>query len=278
MESGIVRHYTERNGNQAGIPVVHIAINLQAGQDAQTDNFIRQAGFTTVANDVERRLARRFQASGQPIFAIINGVANSPSHRQWELLLNQSGYGTTRHPIDTFRSLIDQVKAPPAVVAPTIMSQPQSVTVVAGSDVTLAVSASGSEPLAYQWHFNGLPLIESTASVLNFKGIRLAQAGEYSVTISNSAGSITSAPAVLAVTPRMIAAAELRTVKRSSDATIGFVVVGTPGLTYRIEVSSDLVKWTPRADIQIERGEAAFVDAEARGNWIRFYRAVADEE
>lgn len=112
VESGIVQYYADREGNPDGIPVEHVAVNLQAGQDAQTENFINHAGFTQVLEDVDRAVARRFQSGGQPIFAIINGVADSPSHRQWELLLHQNGYGTTTSPIERFRAAIDAVKAP----------------------------------------------------------------------------------------------------------------------------------------------------------------------
>jgi uncharacterized protein YjdB len=144
---GIVEYYEQRNGNPEGIPIVHIGINLQAGQDAQTDNFIRQAGFKIVANDVNRALASRFQSSGQPIFVVINGVANSPSHKQWEILVNQNGYGTTQHPIEAFRAAINQVRAPAALPppeptsVPSITVQPQSQTVIAGASVTFSSAA-----------------------------------------------------------------------------------------------------------------------------------------
>lgn len=116
----MIDYYKSRAGNPDGIPVVQIGINLQLGQDALTDNFIRQAGYDYVANDTSRVLARRFQASGQPIFAIINGVSNSPSHKQWELLLHQNGYGTTQHPIAQFRRVIDSVKAAAVAIPPRI--------------------------------------------------------------------------------------------------------------------------------------------------------------
>ncbi len=111
VEAGIVTHYAQRGGNPDGIPVVHLAVNLQSGQEAQTQNFINRAGFDLVGEDFSRALAGRFQSGGQPIFAIINGVADSPSHRQWELLLHQNGYGTTTSPILSFRAAIDAVKA-----------------------------------------------------------------------------------------------------------------------------------------------------------------------
>lgn len=125
VEAGIVRHYAERGGNPDGLPVVHLAVNLQSGQETQTQNFINRAGFDLVAEDFSRALAGRFQSGGQPIFAIINGVADSPSHRQWELLLHQNGYGTTASPIARFRAAIDAVKAA-EVAPPRLAIVPQS--------------------------------------------------------------------------------------------------------------------------------------------------------
>src|SRR5262249_25543119 len=38
-------------------------------------------------------------------------------------------------------------------IAPSITVQPQSQTIIAGGNVTLAVSATGTSPLTYQWQF-----------------------------------------------------------------------------------------------------------------------------
>ncbi|HMO66502.1 MAG TPA: TlpA disulfide reductase family protein, partial [Verrucomicrobiota bacterium] len=115
VDAGIARWYADRGGNPAGVPVVHVAVNLQPGQESQTQNFINRADFGLVLEDFHRALANRFQSGGQPIFAIINGVTNSPSHRPWELLLHQDGYGTRDFSasILDFRAVMDAVQAPP---------------------------------------------------------------------------------------------------------------------------------------------------------------------
>lgn len=108
---GIIDYYENRNGNPNGVPVMHVALNLQGGAETSTQNFINFYGIPFVLNDFNRAVANRFQAGGQPIFAIINGVANSPDHQQWELLYSRLGYGDLDHPIDEFRTAINQVKA-----------------------------------------------------------------------------------------------------------------------------------------------------------------------
>lgn len=111
--TGIDQHYTPRGGNPDGIPVVHIGVNLQSSQEVQTQNFVTQAGLDLVLNDFSRLVANRFASGGQPIFAIINGVTNSPTHKPWELLYRQAGYGQTTFPISLFQAAIDAVKTAP---------------------------------------------------------------------------------------------------------------------------------------------------------------------
>ena len=109
VETGIVDFYS--SGNPNGVPVMHVALNLQANAESQSQSFIDRYDIKYVLNDFNRAVANRFQSGGQPIFAIINGVKNSASHEQWELLYSLSGYGSTDQPISTFRSHIDSVKA-----------------------------------------------------------------------------------------------------------------------------------------------------------------------
>jgi thiol-disulfide isomerase/thioredoxin len=110
---GIDHWYETRGGNPQGVPVVHIGVNLQSGQESQTGNFVQRAGLERVLQDFNRAVARRFASSGQPIFAIINGVTNAVGHQPWELLYSQLGYGETSFPIADFRAAIDSVRPAP---------------------------------------------------------------------------------------------------------------------------------------------------------------------
>lgn len=76
--------------------------------------------------------------------------------------------------------------------APTIASQPVSVTAPYGSSPTLIVSANGSGPLTFQWRFNDTALPGATSSSLLLTNITSAQDGAYTCAISNSAGSVVS--------------------------------------------------------------------------------------
>ena len=108
---GIIEHYKDLGGNPNGVEVIHVALNLERSNSGSTDNFINFYGLEFVLEDTNRDVADRFAFGGQPIFAIINGVANSPSHEQWELVYSRLGYGDRNHPIDEFRAEINSVAA-----------------------------------------------------------------------------------------------------------------------------------------------------------------------
>src|SRR5437667_1090880 len=86
------------------------------------------------------------------------------------------------------------------VTLPTITSQPQSAAVPVGSNVTFTVSANGTAPLCIQWRKNGTALSGATAASFTLNNISTNQSGDYTVTVSNVAGSVTSQVATLTVT------------------------------------------------------------------------------
>ncbi|MDQ8180156.1 redoxin domain-containing protein [Pelagicoccus sp. SDUM812005] len=198
IETGIVGYYKSRGGNQNGVPVMHVGINLEDASPSLTQQFINRYGMQLVLNDFDANLARRFQPSGQPIFAIINGVANSPSHQQWELAYSRLGYGDTTHPISEFRAAIETIQAAPQLEAPNILSGPQAARLGTGSPLMLAVQATGQE-LSYQWKKDGDLLAGQTSPLLQIPQVSLADSGSYLVEVSNRAGLASSDPVAVQV-------------------------------------------------------------------------------
>ncbi|MFP4015670.1 MAG: immunoglobulin domain-containing protein, partial [Halanaerobiales bacterium] len=82
---------------------------------------------------------------------------------------------------------------------PYIIEQPVSQAVKMGSDVTFTVSASANPVPDYQWMKDGQGLNGETGDILTLNNVQLADAGEYSVVISNAEGNITSDLALLTV-------------------------------------------------------------------------------
>lgn len=66
-----------------------------------------------------------------------------------------------------------------------------------GSNAILSVTATGSLPLVYQWRLNGIDIPFAVTRTLTVPG-SVANIGDYSVVITNSAGSVTSLVARLA--------------------------------------------------------------------------------
>ncbi|MBI5384903.1 MAG: immunoglobulin domain-containing protein [Verrucomicrobia bacterium] len=82
---------------------------------------------------------------------------------------------------------------------PVILAQPQSQVGYEGRSVLFSVTAGGSGPFGYQWVFNGVPLPDATNTTLLLPSVQPAQAGAYSVVVTNIAGSVTSDTATLTV-------------------------------------------------------------------------------
>ena len=96
---------------------------------------------------------------------------------------------------------------PPPAVAPSITSQPAGQTVVEGNSVVISVSNSGTAPYTYQWRKNGGNLANggnvsgATTATLTLSNVVAGDAANYSVVVTNSAGSATSSDASLTVNP-----------------------------------------------------------------------------
>lgn len=82
---------------------------------------------------------------------------------------------------------------------PSITSQPASATVNSGSSVSFSVTATGTEPLSYQWLLGGVAIAGATNASYNVASAATSQAGTYTVVVSNAAGSVTSNSATLTV-------------------------------------------------------------------------------
>ncbi len=87
-----------------------------------------------------------------------------------------------------------------ASAAPVITTQPQSITVPQGNSATFSVTATGTAPLTYQWRKNGSNITSATNSSYTISSVTAADAGTYSVVVTNASGSATSNNATLTVT------------------------------------------------------------------------------
>ncbi|MFN8011955.1 MAG: M4 family metallopeptidase [Holophagaceae bacterium] len=126
-----------------------------------------------------------------------------------------------------------------SATAPSITSQPSSVTVTAPATATFSVTASGTAPLAYQWRKNGTAISGATSASYTTPATSSADNGAtFSVVVSNSAGSVTSSNAVLTVNssptaPTITGQPSNATVAVGGTATFSVTASGTSPLSYQ---------------------------------------------
>jgi hypothetical protein len=127
---------------------------------------------------------------------------------------------------------------------PVITTQPQSQTNVVGTDALFSVQATGTEPLGYQWRFYSSDLVNETNTTLVLTNVQVANAGPYTVVVSNVDGMVTSAVATLTVLvpPRFTTQPANQSVSLGATAVFSFVASGTPPLYYQLRFGqTDLV-------------------------------------
>jgi hypothetical protein len=86
-----------------------------------------------------------------------------------------------------------------SVVAPTITTQPVPKTVSEGASVSFSVAAGGTSPFTYQWRKKGIAIAGATGSTFSIPAVALTDEGNYTVVVSNSAGTVASNGAYLTV-------------------------------------------------------------------------------
>jgi uncharacterized repeat protein (TIGR02543 family) len=120
-------------------------------------------------------------------------------------------------------------------VPPTIVTQPMSLTVVAGAQAQFTVIAEGSSPLSFQWRKDGAAIPGATDATYTIASASADDAGSYTVTVTNAAGGATSDPATLTVItpPSIVTPPSPQTVNAGGTATFTVVASGTPPLTYQ---------------------------------------------
>ena len=134
--------------------------------------------------------------------------------------------------------------------------------------------ASGSTPFTYTWQYNASNYPTSGSSSL-----MASNAGTYLVTVSNIAGFVISSNATLtltnpptggpgsftAITPQLT----------NGSGTVQLSLTGTSGATYTLEVSTNLITWTPLATFTMTNGAVQYTDSSVTNSSMRFYLLVS---
>ena len=103
-------------------------------------------------------------------------------------------------------------------LATTIESSPVAQSAVVGSNVRLSVVANGAPQPALQWFKGGVPIAGANDYTLMLANVQLSDAGSYTVSATNSGGTVTSAAATLTVTRGAFAGTYFGTIGSGSFA------------------------------------------------------------
>jgi len=123
--------------------------------------------------------------------------------------------------------------------APTISIQPVNQSITVGQTATFTVVAIGTAPLRYQWKRNGIAITQATSATYITPATTAADNGsQFTVTISNLVGSVTSNPATLTVNPTPVPPSITRqplsqTINAGQTATFVVIASGATPLSYQ---------------------------------------------
>jgi hypothetical protein len=146
-----------------------------------------------------------------------------------------------------------------AATPPAITTQPVSATAASGAVVGFSVVAAGTAPLSYQWRRNGVALTGEVSATLSLTASAADDGARFSVLVSNSAGSVSSAEATLTVPAAPVGQAPQ--LLRQPDS-----FVGRPGdsVVFVVEASGT----APLAYQWLRNGQPLTGETGPRLNWV----------
>jgi O-glycosyl hydrolase len=224
------------NVSVASAPNLNASAYLSASNTALT---------LVLVNSDTNPVAVQVQAPALPAGLTNFQSFTSDANAQWvsNSVTVAGGAATVNVPAYGICTLFGQTVAAP--IPPAITQLPLSANVSAGANVQLACAATGDGPLIFQWFFNALPISGATGTTLLLTNVQPYQAGQYTVQVTNLAGSITSLPATLAVAGQgtlPLLRPILSTTRSGASLQISFPA--NMGRIYSWQVSTNLLSWS----------------------------------
>lgn len=154
-----------------------------------------------------------------------------------------------------------------ASLTPVITANPQDAYVNQGSGTSFSVTASGA-PLGYQWYLGTTKLTDvagnisgSTTATLNITDAQSANAGNYTVVVTNSFGSVTSAVASLTVYTSVVITTDIFPLNDvlfvGGYSTFSITAGGEPPITYQWYSNSVAVAGATNASYVLNNAQSA---------------------
>ncbi|MEI7732437.1 MAG: immunoglobulin domain-containing protein, partial [Verrucomicrobiota bacterium] len=160
--------------------------------------------------------------------------ANSASYTIAAVQMSQAGAYTVVV-TNAFGSATSTVATLSVWSVPVIGTPPQSRTNLAGTTASFSVAASGLPTPWYQWWYNGTTLLDQTNTSLTLTNVQTTNTGNYSVVVTNMAGTVTSVVAVLSVwsAPAMVTQPQSQTNLAGTNASFTVIADGVPEIGYQ---------------------------------------------
>jgi len=201
--NAVATYDTTGNGGVSGVgttatvnyPVGGVAPSIATQPSGQTHTTGAKATFTVVATGTAT-LSYQWRKNGNPInnatsaSYVITTTQSTDAGTYSVVVTNGAGTATSD---DAVLVLNDPVPVP------VITTKPATQTVTFGNAVTFTVAATSSETVTYQWKKDGTAINGQTGSSYSIGSAAFADEGVYTVVVTNSGGSTTSANATLTV-------------------------------------------------------------------------------
>ncbi len=203
---------------------------IQTPPVSQSAPYGSMVTFTVTASSWPQPLTYQWQLNGTNLAGATASVLVLTNAQPWQAGAYSVTVFNGLSPVSSSLALLDLYGAP------IIYTNPASQCVSVGDTVNFKLTAMGSEPLSYSWYFNQTNLLGGrTNSALQLRDVQLEQSGLYSAVVTNGYGSVTSAPALLAVSqlPAIVSAPIDRSVPLGGAACFSVLAAGSPPLGYQ---------------------------------------------
>ena len=191
-----------------------IAPTIATAPTAQTANAGTRATFTVVASGTAP-LTYQWRKNAMNIAG--NDSANTATLILPNVQANDdAGYDVVvTNPVRAVISSLARLTVNPTATAPVFTRQPGNVVALAGRSAAFTVVATGSPAPTYQWFKHGIALSGATTATLTLTNVTTADVDNYAVTVTNSAGTVTSSTVTLRVIARSYAGTYIGTIPAS---------------------------------------------------------------
>jgi GH25 family lysozyme M1 (1,4-beta-N-acetylmuramidase) len=170
--------------------------------------------------------------------------------------------------------LMDNVRVEVPAILPVFITQPLAQTVRLGTNVTFSATATGLPSPYFQWQFDGTNISGATNGSYTIANVATTNPGNYSVVITNVAGSLTSTNAALALVAP--APAQFQSIGVQAGGSAQIVFSGDAFWNYTVETSTNLTDWTTFTNLTSTNGIFNFNAGAITNDSQRFYRARVD--